>query len=164
MVRKVGVREWHDMALRGETLPLRFRVNGVSMAPLIRRRRDFVTIMPLSGPPEVGDVVLFCDPERPRRYVLHRLWELEGGRALTWGDNCDRPDGRIPVSALWGRAVLIERGKKKIRPDAKKGMRHARAWHPVGRLLRRCRRAASRAYHALRRAAGIERGRGGVRG
>ena len=160
MVRRVGVREWHDMALRGEALPLCVPINGVSMYPLVRRNRDMVLLMPQPFDAVAGDIVLFFDPKRDR-YVLHRLWEKDGERVLTWGDNCDGPDGWMPADLVWGKAVLIERGKRRIRPDPKKGMRHAKAWHPVGRILRRMRRFASRAYHALRRRMGKGPEKGG---
>ena len=160
MVRKVGMREWHDMALRGEGLPLRIPVDGVSMYPLVRRRVDRVMLAPLPFEAGVGDIVLFRDPGG-ERYVLHRIWERDGDRVLTWGDNCDGPDGWIPIDLVWGKATLIERGKRRIRPDPKRGMRHAKAWHPVGRILRKMRRIASRAYHALRRMAGKGPEKGG---
>ncbi len=138
--------QWHQWALEGTAVPMRIQVHGNSMFPLIRIRRDYVTIHPLAEPPAVGDIVLFADPER-NRYVLHRLWRVEGDRALTWGDNCPDPDGWMPLEALWGKAVLIERGGRLLRPDPRRGMRLARFWHRVGgiwRLAGRCKRALLR--------------------
>ncbi len=116
------------------------------MFPLIRSRSDHVTVCPLTGCPEIGDIVLFADPERGR-YVLHRVWQIEGEQILTWGDNCPASDGWMPLNRLWGKTVLIERGHRRIRPERKAGLRLARAWHRVGwvwRLAGRCRRAAAR--------------------
>ena len=100
--------------------------------------------------PEVGDVVLFADPNE-ERYVLHRLWKLRDGMALTWGDNCDGPDGWLPLESIWGKAVLIERGRRRIAPNPRRGMRMATIWHPAGWIYRRGIKAASGITHRLRR-------------
>lgn len=116
---------------------MRIPINGVSMYPLIRRNRDMVTIMPLDGPFRIGDIVMFSDPRVSKRYVLHRVWQMDEDRVLTWGDNCDGPDAWMSRDCVWGRAVLIERGPKQIYPDAKKGLRLAKFWHRMGPLFRR---------------------------
>ena len=38
---------------------------------------------------------------------------IEKEMVLTWGDNCSDPDGWIPLKNIWGRVVLIEKGKKR---------------------------------------------------
>lgn len=136
----LSVPEWHEMALQGKAPDMRIRIHGTSMSPLIRIDRDYVTICPLNEKAEVGDIVLFADPNR-ERYVLHRVWKTGEGWALTWGDNCPKPDGWIPEDRLWGKVTLIERGRRTIRPDRASGMRLARVWHRVGwiwRFGRRC--------------------------
>ena len=105
------IPEWHDPARDGAAPPMRIRIDGNSMFPLVRIHRDHVTIRPVEEAPVPGDIVLFADPDRPR-YVLHRVWAVEEDRVLTWGDNCPRPDGWIPREAIWGQAVLIERGRR----------------------------------------------------
>lgn len=143
MTRKVSlsIPQWHTMALDGNAVPMRIPIHGGSMFPLIRRDRDFVTILPLEEDVQVGDIVLICDPAMDR-YVLHRVWRLEKDRALTWGDNCTRADGWQPLDSIWGKATLIERGKRTIHPDRKKGMRLARFWHAAAPVCRPI-------YHAL---------------
>ncbi len=128
MKEKISIPEWHAMAQAGRIVPMRIPIHGISMYPLIRMDRDMVTIMPVEERPRVGDIVLFCDPKR-ERYVLHRLWKAEENRAFTWGDNCENPDGWMEWDKIWGKAVLIERGKLRITPDPKKGLRLARVWH-----------------------------------
>lgn len=124
------------MARAGQAPPMRILIQGGSMFPLIRRNRDHVTILPLEGTPAVGDIVLFADPEQPGRYVLHRLWRMEQNRALTWRDNCPCPDAWLPLEAVWGKVWLVERGKRRIRPNPQKGMALARFWHVAGRGYR----------------------------
>ena len=137
MTRKVSlsISQWHGMALDGKAVPMRIPIHGGSMFPLIRMDRDYVTILPLEEELQAGDIVLICDPAADR-YVLHRVWRLKNGKALTWGDNCPRADGWQPLDSIWGKAALIERGKHTIRPDRKKGMRLARFWHIAGYAYR----------------------------
>ena len=145
-MRQLTIPEWHNMALEGTKVPVRILISGDSMYPMIRKNRDYVTIYPLEEPPETGDIVLFSDPDR-NRYVLHRVWQTGEDRVMTWGDNCIEPDGWMPLEMIWGRAVLIERGKRNIRPKRKTGMRIAGFWHRFGRIWR----PARRYYLAVRR-------------
>ena len=144
----LSVSEWHRLSLEGTMLPVRTLVGGRSMEPLIRYNRDYVTIIPLHESLAEGDIVLFSDPFQ-KRYVVHRVWTLENERVLTWGDNCDRPDAWMTVDDIWGKVILIERGKNRITPDARRGLLFAGFWHIAGRAYRRFRRIASRVYHRI---------------
>ena len=106
------------------------------MFPLVRWNRDYVTIMPFDREIVLGDIVLFNEPETGR-YVVHRVWEIKNNMVLTWGDHCDRPDGWIPQSCVWGKVNLIERGKRQIRPNPKKGLHWAKFWHKAGKVYRK---------------------------
>ena len=143
-MKKISVPQWHEMARSGEAPPMRILIQGNSMFPLIRRNRDYVTILPLEGAPSVGDIVLFSDPLREERYVLHRVWRIERDAVLTWGDNCPAPDEWLPADAVWGRAALIERGRRTIYPQPGRGMALARFWHVAGRGWRLARRIGRR--------------------
>ncbi|MBR6185633.1 MAG: S24/S26 family peptidase [Clostridia bacterium] len=140
MKYSLSITEWHEMALSGTPVSTRTLIHGISMFPSIRMDRDYVTIMPVLDGVEVGDIVLFDDPYQDR-FVLHRVWRVDGDRVLTWGDNCKNPDREIPIDAVYGRVVLIERGKMKIHPDRKRGLALARFWHVFGRGYRFARRA-----------------------
>ena len=107
----------------------------VDMEPLIRMNKDIVTIIPLEEIPQIGDIVLFAD-QKQGRYVVHRVWSLNDGKILTWGDNCPAPDNWLPLEDVWGKAVLIERGKRKIQPNPAKGMKWAGFWHWAGTVYR----------------------------
>ena len=121
------------MAQEGAAPPTRIQLNGGSMEPLIRARKDYVTIIPKEDTPSVGDIVLFADPDM-ERYVVHRVWKVSNTSVYTWGDNCFRPDGWIPCKNVWGKVVLIERGKYKIRSHPRLGMAWAWSWHQVKKL------------------------------
>lgn len=129
------IERWHQETEGGRFIPLRIPIHGYSMFPLVRYMKDYVTIVPVQGDLVVGDIVMFHDPVGSR-YVLHRIIRLEGNRVLTRGDNCSGSDRPIRLEDVWGRAVLIERGKKNLKPDPAKGLRHARCWYIVGRGYR----------------------------
>ena len=136
MIKQLSLPEWHRAVQDGIVLPMRIQVRGISMYPLLRSKRDYVTILPLEDCPRRGDVILFIDPHREARYVLHRVWQIEHDIILPWGDNCAAPDGWIPLSCVWGKAVLVERGKRKIKLDPEKGLQLAGFWHVAGRIWR----------------------------
>ncbi len=135
MNRTLSIPEWHQMAKAGNAPPVRIPLNGYSMVPLIRCRKDFVTIIPLDRELILGDIVLVAEPDTGR-YVMHRVWEIQDDQVMTWGDNCVQPDRWVPMDAVWGRAELIERGRWEIKPDPIKGMRWARFWHQAGKVYR----------------------------
>ena len=154
MKKSISSPEWHEMAKRGEAPPMRIIIHGNSMYPLVRVNRDYVTIMPLEERPAVGDIVLFFDPRRQNCFVLHRVWKTEKDRVLTWGDNCAHPDGWLPWDAVWGKATLVERGKRTICPDPRRGMILAQFWHVAGygwRLGRRIVRKLKRELKKLKK-------------
>ncbi len=135
MQRSLSIPEWHQMVVAGSAPPVRIQLNGNSMFPLIRYQRDYVTIVPLNEPPVAGDIVLFSDPSR-ERYVMHRVWQVKDGKALTWGDSCDRTDGWIPLEDIWGKALQVERGGKTIHMNAQRGILWASFWHRTGKVYR----------------------------
>ncbi len=140
------------MALEGSAPPVRIQLNGGSMFPLVRMNRDYVTIVPPERELVPGDIVLFSEANT-ERYVVHRVWEIHNGQVLTWGDNCLRPDGWFPREVIWGQVVLIERGKRRITPEPRKGLRWARFWHhgsKVYRLYRRYRNGIVRRIKKLK--------------
>lgn len=138
------------MAERG--VPLRTAVRGFSMTPFIRDG-DVVTIEPLRGDPDVGDVVALALPENGRM-ALHRAVERRGDRWLVRGDNCPEPDGVFGRAAFVGRVTRVERGGR----DVHLGLgEHAawiaafsrRGWLPRLRAARLApRRAAAGVLHA----------------
>ncbi len=152
MNKSLSIPEWHQMALDGTAPPVRIMLNGGSMNPLIRWNKDYVTIIPPDRELVPGDIVLFVEPGAGR-YVVHRVWNMENGKVMTWGDSCERPDGWLPAEAIWGRVVLIERGNKEIHPNPQKGMQWAKFWHhgvKVYHLYMRCRNGIARRIKKLK--------------
>ena len=135
MNMSLSIPEWHRMAMEGVAPPVRIPLNGYSMFPLVRKGRDFVTVIPPDRELVPGDIVMIAEPDTGR-YVMHRVWELRDGEVLTWGDHCVGPDRWVPMDAVWGRAILIERGSWEIHPDPVKGKKWAKFWHQAGKAYR----------------------------
>ena len=150
MNKSLSVSEWHRLAEAGNLLPVRITLSGYSMNPFIRGFRDYVTIMPQDGLPVAGDIVMFCKPGT-ERYVMHRVWTVRNNMVLTWGDNCRKPDGWMPVDCIWGKVILIERGKRTIHPNPIKGLRWAAFWHHAGKIYRFVRRIRNGLIHIIRK-------------
>ena len=154
MKQQLSIPEWHAMAQAGTILPMRILIHGGSMYPLIRMDRDYVTIMPLQGEIKPGDIVLFSNPAA-ERYILHRALKIENDRILTRGDNCPESDGWLPLDMIWGKAELVERGRRAIHPDPVKGLRLARVWWKLGPGYR----FGKRIYYGVKRRLDRLRGR-----
>lgn len=142
MKRSLSVQEWYKLAAEESAPPVHITLNGYSMNPLIRGYRDYVTVVPIHGLPSEGDIVLFCESPTGR-YIIHRVWSVQNGMILTWGDNCDKPDGWFLPEAILGKVDMIERGRNIIHPDPVKGIKWAKFWHKAGKVYRLCKRYKS---------------------
>ncbi len=108
-VLALGSEELIDLAsqvlARGERFPL--RVTGASMQPWLWQG-DLVLLGPVDGDRLApGDVVLAGGP----RPILHRVVRIDRGarQVITRGDAASEPDPAIPMAALVGRVVGVER-------------------------------------------------------
>ena len=94
-------------------VPFRFRASGMSMSPFVRSG-DVLTISPLAGPLQLGDIVAFRD-SASGRFAVHRVVDLENQGLLIKGDNCAEPDGWMAPEAILGRVTRVERAGHEIR-------------------------------------------------
>ena len=143
--RSLPIETWHDLGLEGNMLPVRIKLEGDSMRPLIRRGVDPVTIIPLNRPLKKGDIVLFKGGEK--RYVVHRVKRIREGRIQTLGDNCIYPDPWMPLENIWGLVIKAERNGKNIPLDTKTARVFGRIWmalHPAVVLYKKARSLAAR--------------------
>ena len=135
MKQSLPISMWHQMAVEGKAPPVRIVLMGNSMYPLVRFNKDYVTIVPCEGELKIGDIVLFVDQKRDLN-VVHRIWDIKDQMVLTWGDNCAYADGWISSDLIWGKVVLIERGKRNIVPNPNCGVYWAKIWHHAGKGYR----------------------------
>ena len=93
--------------------PLRTRVRGSSMYPLIRDG-DLVTIAPVGEhAPRTGDVVAFVVPGSGR-LAVHRVTASTDRGWVVRGDGCSEGDGMVTDADMLGRVVRVERGGRDV--------------------------------------------------
>ena len=147
--RSIPMEQWCDMAREGVAPPVTICLEGESMRPMIRRGKDPVTIVPLTRPLMKGDVVLFRLGER---YVVHRVWRLQGGLVRTFGDNCWNPEPWFPVQQVMGQVVKYSRSGRVCRLDTPAARAWGRLWmavHPIRKCYMRLRSLAGRGYRKI---------------
>lgn len=98
-------------ALLAEGREVSFTPKGTSMLPFIRGGRDSVTLKKLAEV-KVGDIVLVRLPDS--RYVLHRVWSLDGDRVELMGDGNLVGREKCRLADVMGTAVSIN-GRKPTR-------------------------------------------------
>lgn len=129
---------------------VKMSLRGTSMLPTLREE-DVLTLEPLAGEPQVGDVLLF---RHGGGHIVHRLVKRDGDIYVMQGDNCygtetvarrdivarvvevTRPDGKVMAteSQEWqrvSRRSLCRKGIKNfvIRWLGRKGRRRLRPWY-----------------------------------
>ena len=134
--RGLSVETWRALAQAGQPVPMRFTVTGDSMVPFIRGGRDELKLIPMDRPACIGDIVLFPHGSIPGRYVLHRVWKVEGDLVQTFGDGCMRPDGWMGADRIWGRVVRIRRNNRCLNPEDRRLRIAAALWVRMWRMRR----------------------------
>lgn len=152
--RKIPIEEWLKMASNGSSITARIQLNGVSMQPLVRRNRDYVTIMPLDRDVMKGDIVMFLRDDG--MYVVHRVRYFSEDTVTTLGDNCSYEDRPIPRERVYGLITKVERGKKTLMVDTPFWRGIGRVWMavlPIRRIIyfvrRKIRACLARVYKRL---------------
>lgn len=135
-MRTIGIAEWCALAKSGSAPPVTICLEGSSMMPLIRHGKDPVTITPLQHPLRIGDVVLLTTGAE--RYVVHRVWKINGNSIRTLGDNCINPDPWIMRDQVLGQVVCYSRNDIKHRLDTPASRLWGRAWMAVFPLRKCC--------------------------
>lgn len=95
-------------SLLAEGREVSFTPKGTSMLPFIRGGRDSVTLKKLAEV-KVGDIVLVRLPDS--RYVLHRVWSMDGDRVELMGDGNLAGTEHCRLADVMGTAVLINSHK-----------------------------------------------------
>jgi len=99
----------------------RFRVEQRSMSPVLEPG-DYVLVNTWAykfHPPQVGDLVVFTDPERPGRFLCKRIADVRGDGSYTVrGDNeaisrDSRIFGPVPRGRIVGKVWRAARGKRR---------------------------------------------------
>jgi len=123
---------------------LRLRVNGASMAPLLRPG-DVVWVEPVEEAAlRLGDVVLV---RRAADFVTHRLVERTPDGWIAKGDNLAAPDPAVSGQDILGRVYHVERAGRRIEENRP-------GWEPLSRRMGRLAAFQYTVWKALRRRPG----------
>ena len=148
---ELSIEQWLELTKEGVVLPVHITLNGDSMRPLIRKGKERVTILPVTRPLMIGDIVLFHDIANDR-YVVHRVFRMENDKIQTLGDFCVHPDRWMGKSQVYGIVTEIHYRTRCFSTDSKFSRAFGCVWmairpvrpmyigiHRVIRLiLRRC--------------------------
>ena len=89
-----------------------FKVRGMSMFPLLRDRRDSVTLKKIDEAPKNRDIILY--KRDSGQFVLHRIVKVENGVYTLVGDNQSQLEYPIRLDQILGVVVSINRKGKEI--------------------------------------------------
>lgn len=117
---------------------VRFKVNGVSMSPIIRNGEDSVTVVPISewGMLELYNIILF---KYNGVHILHRVIAIsDNSTILTRGDGSYYAEEQCTLKEVVGVVSAIHRyGGKTINPNSSGYRLYARVWHGLPAFMRR---------------------------
>lgn len=146
---ELSIEQWLELTKEGVILPVHITLSGDSMRPLIRMGKERVTILPVTRSPMIGDIVLFHD-KIGDRYVVHRVFRIDGNKVQTLGDFCIHPDRWMDISWVYGIVTDIHYRTLGFSTDSKFSRVFGRVWmairpirpmyigiHQIIRLVRR---------------------------
>lgn len=151
----LSMQEWCGLVKKGVAVPITTLLQGSSMEPLIRYRKDPVTIIPLNRKLQMGDIILF--ERQDGAFVVHRLYHIsdDGQTIQTWGDNCYEPDLPVSVSSVLGLVVSLKRNGKRVSLDTQEQRFYGIRWmnsrwrRPLWFTYRRIRSCIGRAVREI---------------
>ena len=116
-----------------------YRIEGVSMQPMLRQKRDTVVIRPPQGRLHRLDVALYR--RNNGKYVMHRIVRVLPDGYVIRGDNCFFDETDITDREIIGvLTAFVRKGKEHAATDRLYRL-YARLWvrfYPVRRVLHVC--------------------------
>lgn len=140
------LEEWIKLSDSGTKVPVITKLNGDSMAPLIRSKTDTVTIIPVKNELKVGQIVIFRIAKNT--CIAHRIYKIDGDIITTFGDNCKNPDAPIRTDMIVGILSHLQRGKLKINLNCKTQLFYGKIWMTI---LRHFWNLYKSIYHKLKK-------------
>lgn len=114
-------------------------VNGRSMYPMLRNRKDTVVIRPVTGKLKKYDVPLY---RKKGMYVLHRIVKVTQDGYVICGDNCTVQERDVTEEQIIGKLVGFYRGERQISMNGFVYQLYCRVWvaaYPVRCFLKKLR-------------------------
>ena len=127
---ELSIEQWLELTKEGVILPVHITLSGDSMRPLIRKGKERVTILPVTKPLTIGDIVLFHDKIRDR-YVVHRVIRLDDDKVQTLGDFCVHPDRWMDISWVYGIVTEIHYRTRCFSTDSNFSRAFGRVWMAI---------------------------------
>lgn len=125
--------------------------SGLSMYPMLKTGDGLEVIPYKDNPMSIGDVVVFCHPEK-KYQIVHRVLAITSKGIRTRGDNNISPDPLlIHPKDIIGQAVSAIRKKKKTIHGGKKGRILALAFRFRKKTLQTTSKLLHIPYHSLSR-------------
>ena len=111
-----------------------FQVKGFSMLPFLVGDRDSVNVEYL--PFVVGDAVLAHLPDS--RYVLHRVYKIDGNVVVLKGDGNLRGTEKCRASDVKGKVTLVlKHGNRSVDVEKPSYKRRVKIWNGMPYIVRR---------------------------
>ncbi len=117
-----------------------YRIEGVSMQPMLRQKRDTVVIRPPQGRLKKLDVALYR--RESGKYVMHRVVQVLPDGYVIRGDNCFFDETDITDREIIGVLTAFVRKGREHRSTDRLYRLYARMWvasYPLRRVLHVCR-------------------------
>mgnify|MGYP004560566227 FL=1 len=114
-------------------------VNGTSMFPMLRNKKDTVIIKPLTGKLKKYDVALY---RKRNLYVLHRIVKVVPDGYVICGDNCMNLERDITDEQIIGKLEGFYRGERQISLNSIFYILYCRVWvalYPMRCLFKKLR-------------------------
>ena len=127
---ELSIEQWLELTKEGVVLPVHITLSGDSMRPLIRKGKERVTILPVTRPLMIGDIVLFHD-KTSGRYVVHRVFRMENDKLQTLGDFCVHPDRWMDRSWVYGIVTEIHYRNRCFSTDSNFSRAFGRVWTAI---------------------------------
>lgn len=118
---------------------------GVSMLPLLRQRKDIITIEKKQGRCKKYDVALYKRPNGS--YVLHRVVEVREKDYVILGDNCVNKEYGITDENILGVMTSFVRGSREYSVNNRLYRLYSKLWYaiyPMRRLMKKAKSAIGR--------------------
>ncbi|MGN0619635.1 MAG: S24/S26 family peptidase [Ruminiclostridium sp.] len=118
---------------------------GVSMLPLLRQRKDIITIEKKQGRCKKYDVALYKRPNGS--YVLHRVVEVREKDYVILGDNCLNKEYGITDENILGVMTSFVRGGREYSVNNGLYLFYSKLWYalyPMRRLMKKAKSTLGR--------------------
>ena len=103
---KLTLEQWREAVKENPDLSVVVFTNGISMFPLLHCYHDSVRLEAFRREMQIGDIIMFIRASDGKE-IVHRLCWMDEESVQTIGDNCDRPDAKIPRSSVVGLVTHV---------------------------------------------------------